>query len=125
MGQTKLVAIFELKGGIMYSQEECIKDSHKTNHTTIMVDDGRRNKEIVHIFTRKCKPCTQTINMPKEAYEYFTGKEVPAFFVKEGNFRGAQYLWNKMGKKEKLKTYLESLAKEFKGKLVSYKVLDD
>lgn len=125
MVQTKLVAIFELSGGTMYSKEECLKDPHKTNHTTVLVDDGRKNRELVHVFTRKCIPCTRTINMPKEAYDYITGKEVPNFFVKEGNFRGAQYLWGKMGKKEKLTQYLQSLAKELGGTLKQYKVLDD
>lgn len=101
MSEIKLSLSIELRGGIMFSKEECLKTTQKVierktktgkvykktievqvedwdkmdKHTMQVTGPNGSDPETITFHTRKCKPATQSLNMSKEAYEYMIDKD--------------------------------------------------
>ena len=131
-----------LPGRIMLSKDECLKttqkeitrkrkngqsykkvidvqveDPDKMNKDTIRVTDNGKNYETLTVYTRKCKPATQSINLYKDTYDYMVSKECPEW--------SKVAIWNQMGKKARLEAHLKQIAEHLGGKLLSYQVFED
>lgn len=132
-----------LPGRIMLSKDECLKttqkeitrkrkngqsykkvidvqveDLNKMDKRTIEVADSNgKNKEVLTIYTRKCKPATQSINLYKDTYDYMVSKECPEWCKVS--------MWNQMGKKARLEAHLKQIAEHLGGELLSYQVFED
>ena len=131
-----------LPGRIMLSKAECLKttqkeitrkrkngqsykkvidvqveDPDKMDKDTIRVTDNGKNYETLTVYTRKCKPATQSINLYKDTYDYMVSKECPEWCKVS--------MWNQMGKKARLEAHLKQIAEHLGGKLLSYQVFED
>lgn len=96
---------------------EVVEDLSKMDKSTIKVSENGRNNEVLTIYTRKCKPATQSINLCKDTYDYMTSKECPEWCKVS--------VWNQMGKKAKLEAHLKKIAEHLGGKLESYQIFED
>ena len=127
----------------MWSKEECLKTTHKViekrtkagkiykktievkvvdwdkmeKHSMKVANTDGTNSEIITFNTRKCKPATQSINICKEAYDYMTSKECPAW-SKIGT-------WSQMKPEQRLESHLQRIAEHLGGTVISYKVFED
>ena len=131
-----------LPGRVMLSKDECLKttqkeitrkrkngqsykkvidvqveDPDKMDKDTIRVTDNGKNYETLTVYTRKCKPATQSINLYKDTYDYMVSKECPEWCKVS--------MWNQMGKKARLEAHLKQIAEHLGGKLLSYQVFED
>lgn len=123
MSEIKISVSITLPGGVMLTQAEAKQlEKEKAglgyDMTKLKVEDKKRNTEILHIRTRKCKSCSQSINMSKEAYNYMTSKDSCLPNIKS-------YVWNKMNKTQRLEAHLDLVCKALKGTSYTYKVFDD
>lgn len=96
---------------------EVVEDLSKMDKSTIKVSENGRNNEVLTIYTRKCKPATQSINLSKDAYDYMVSKECPEW--------SKVSIWNQMSKKAKLEAHLKRIAEHLGGKLESYQIFED
>ena len=94
-----------------------VEDPDKMDKDTIRVTDNGKNYETLTVYTRKCKPATQSINLYKDTYDYMVSKECPEWCKVS--------MWNQMGKKARLEAHLKRIAEHLGGKLQSYQVFDD
>lgn len=143
MGEIKVSLTIALQGSVMFSKEECLKTTQKVierktkggkvykktinvqvenldimdKHTMQVTDENGKNPESVTFYTRKTKPATQSMNLCREAYEYMTSKECPAW-SKIG-------VWNQMKPKQRLEAHLQKIAGHLGGRVLSYKVFKD
>ena len=131
-----------LPGRVMLSKEECLKttqkeitrkrkngqsykkvidvqveDLNKMDKDAIRVTDNGKNYETLTVYTRKCKPATQSINLYKDTYDYMVSKECPEWCKVS--------MWNQMGKKARLEAHLKQIAEHLGGELLSYQVFED
>ena len=96
---------------------EVVEDLSKMDKDTIRVTDNGKNYETLTVYTRKCKPATQSINLYKDTYDYMVSKECPEW--------SKVSVWNQMGKKAKLEAHLKKIAEHLGGKLESYQIFED
>lgn len=141
--EIKVSLTITLPGGVMESKDECLKttqkviekktktgkvykkkitlqvdDWDKMDHNSLRVEDAKgKNPEIIHFYTRRCKPVLQVIKFNKDSYEYMISKEYPSW--------AKPWKWNQMNKKERLETHIQRTAKHFGGEVVSYQVFED
>lgn len=94
-----------------------VEDPDKMDKDTIRVTDNGKNYETLTVYTRKCKPATQSINLYKDTYDYMVSKECPEW--------SKVSMWNQMGKKARLEAHLKQIAEHLGGKLLSYQVFED
>lgn len=143
MSEIKLSLSIELRGSTLFSKEECLKTTHKViekrtkagkiykktievkvvdwdkmeKHSMKVANTDGTNPEIITFHTRKTKPTTQSINICKEAYDYMTSKECPAW-SKIGT-------WSQMKSEQRLESHLQRIAEHLGGTVISYKVFED
>lgn len=143
MNEIKVSLNIILQGRVMLSKDECLKttqketikknnktgksykkiinevveDLSKMDKSTIKVSENGRNNEVLTIYTRKCKPATQSINLSKDAYDYMVSKECPEW--------SKVSIWNQMSKKLRLEQHLKRIAEHLGGKLESYQIFED
>lgn len=141
--EIKVSLTVTLQGGVMFSKEECLKTTQKVierktkggkvykktinvqvenldmmnKHTIQVTDKDGKNPESVTFYTRKFKPATQSMNLCREAYDYMTSKECPAW-----SKIGA---WNQMKPKQRLEAHLQKIAEHLGGRVLSYRVFED
>lgn len=139
MSEIKLSLSIELRGGTMFSKEECLKTTHKViekktkagkievkvedwdkmeKHSMRVTDKNGTNPEIITFHTRKCKSATQSLNMSKEAYEYMIDKDSCPSWSKPGK-------WAAMSKKERLEAHLQRTVEHLGGVSYTYQVFED
>ena len=77
MYNIKISASFKLKGSVMYSEKDKNGEPIHYDTNTVNFYDTETNKtKTVKLKTSRCKPCTQTISMSKEAYQYMMSTPV-------------------------------------------------
>lgn len=123
MSEIKISVSITLPSGVMLTQDEAAhlekeKAGLGYDMTKLKVEGKKGDTEILHIRTRKCKPCSQSINMSKEAYDYMTSKDSCLPGTKS-------YVWAKMNKTQRLEAHLDLVCKALKGTSYTYKVFDD
>lgn len=143
MSEIKVSLTIALRGSTMFSKEECLKTIQKVierktktgkvykktieiqvedwdkmdKHTMQVTGPNGSDPEIITFHTRKTKPATQSINICKEAYDYMTSKECPAW-SKIGT-------WSQMKPEQRLESHLQRIAEHLGGTVISYKVFED
>lgn len=123
MSEIKISVSITLPGSVMLTQDEAAhlekeKAGMGYELTKLKVEGKKGNFDMLHIRTRKCKTCTQSINMSKEAYTYMVSKDSCPTGIKP-------FVWNKMKAKERLEAHLALLCKDLGGISYTYKVFDD
>jgi hypothetical protein len=78
---------------------------------------GQTKPEIMAVYTRKCIPASQSINISKDSYDYMTKGDCPAFSKPKE--------WAKLSKKAKLEAHLQSIMEHLGGISYTYQVFDD
>lgn len=77
MDNIKISASFKLKGSVMYSEKDKNGEPIHYDINTVNFYDTETNKtKTVKFKTSRCKPCTQTISMSKETYQYMMSTPV-------------------------------------------------
>lgn len=112
-----------LPSGVMLTQDEAThlekeKAGLGYDTTKLKVEDKKGKFDMLHIKTRKCKTCAQSINISKEAYSYMVSNGSCPIGIKS-------FIWNKMKAKERLELHLALLCKDLGGTSYTYKVFDD
>lgn len=123
MSEIKISVSITLPGDVMLTQDEAAhlekeKAGMGYELTKLKVEGKKGNFDMLHIRTRKCKTCTQSINMSREAYNYMTSKDSCLPNIKS-------YVWAKMNKTQRLEAHLDLVCKALKGTSYTYKVFDD
>lgn len=103
------------KKGKVLTKTYTVPDFDKYDSFTLRLEQKGKAPEQIRVFTRKCKPARQVINMSEEAYQYMISKEQPA------EFKGA---WNALTNYQKLLWYCNRIAASLGGKVESFQVLD-
>ena len=142
--EIKVSLTIALRGGTMFSKEECLKTTQKEIekktksgkvykkvidvvvndwdkmdlHTLKVSDKNGKNTEVISFHTRKSKPATQTISICKEAYDYMTDSNECPSWVK-------LFVWKKMDKTKRLESHLQRIMEHLGGVSYSYKVFED
>ena len=134
MNDVKVSLNVILPGRTMFSKQECLKqlkepvnkrnkkskvktvsDPTKTDKFTMTVGTGR-NKEVIEVHIRRCKPVVQSINLTHDAYEFMTSLD-----ARIGNSR----LWKSMSKTKRLEANLIRYAESLGGVLKDYVIFED
>lgn len=121
----KLSLTIELQGSSMFSSQSCEENGkpllEKHDLNTVSFKDKNDKRCVINFLTRKCIPARKSINICREAYEYFVSAEEPANFK---GFRQGQH-WKNMSKTERLEWHLNNIAENFEGKVIDYHVFED
>lgn len=125
-----------------------IMDSTKCTQHTIKVNSSEKKgeKELITFYTRKTRKAKQTLNISREAYEYFISKEAPFGYRAPKDFKpyGPRrsrmdrktkewvegtpidvQSWRSLSEKEKLDWHMNAIAASMNGVVDSYVVFDD
>ena len=126
MSEIKVRLSMSVPGAQMLSSQDCEKMSEKEayDHSTMTlkyrVKKGKKSvkeREILHINTRKSKPAKQVVNISKEAYKYMVdGTEVPSSKVVK--------TWSNMSAKQRLEYHLSLIAESFGALSFSYNIFE-
>lgn len=128
MQPTKVTMDIALQGSVMYPREEVRKSPKEfTNHTPVWVNYKKWNKathkkeevnECLHVFTRKCIPAHQTMNLTSEAYDWMISEESILKHIKKSE-------WHAMSDIQRLEAHLADLCKSVQGVSFTYEILPD
>lgn len=122
------------EGNLLYVYKNVLDlDKHDAQSVKVKVlnpDTDKMESEVIHFFTRKCIPATQTINISLEAYNYYISDEVPFDFVAPETFKGKgasrnKSAWKRMNKKERLEWHLKEISASREGTMMSYIIFND
>jgi hypothetical protein len=97
-----------------YAKNDVTKMSFRTSDKD---NPNIPQEEEVTIFTRKCKPAKQVINMTEAAYLGMVTKEAPY------GYRG-KASWTSLTKNQRIKWHCEQIAAQLGGTFDSFQVLD-
>lgn len=106
----------ELQGSTMLSKEEAAEE--KAFNSFQMEIKDHVGKETIVVKTRQCRPAIKTINITREAYEYYTSVEA---LPKNANVQK----WKNMSKIERFQYAVASLVEEFGGSRYTVKVFEE
>lgn len=127
MQAIKVTLNVTLPGGVMISREEARKSPKMMDHSIINIKypkyvKASKKKELItetlHIFTRKCIPAQQSLNISLESYQWMISKESYPYYIRKKS-------WENMSKKERLEVHLADLCKDFGGIKYTYEILPD
>lgn len=133
----------ELPGSTMFSKEECLKTTHKvidkktkagkvykktikvevedwdktSEHSMKVTNRNGENPEVITFRVRKCKPATQSLNMSREAYDYMTSRECPAWEKLSK--------WGQMTATQRLESHIRRIVEHLGGVSYTYQVFED
>lgn len=138
MNDIKISVTMSIPGRQMYPEKECSKtirkktfvpetkkvfwkkicqyDLSKCYKQSIPVEKGT---EPIIIYPRKCVPAHQTLNMVKEAYDYFIENVPDSFKLK------TKKLYVKLNPEEKVKLHLIEICRSLGGNLESFHIFED
>lgn len=133
------------KDGNLLYYYETVPDLAKLNRHDVEVEEKGR-KEFITYYTRKNKEVRQTINISRDAYNYFISNEVPYGYHAPKSFKPyapirshldrktkkwvdgtpiEMQAWKVASKEQRLKWHLNSICESMGGKMESYVVLND
>ena len=124
MSEIKVNLSITLQGRVLMSEQECSKNPNNYDYhsmlveSTVKIKKGKKvDKELIKFRTRKSIPASQSINISKEAYEYYISKECPEFSKPK--------YWQSMSKKMRLEAHLAEITKGLNGIRFTYQVFED
>lgn len=125
MNEIKVSVSIVLRGSILLTQEEAEtleKEQPKSGfekHTQVVENPkNRKDRQVIHYQTRKCRPASQSVKLCKEAYLNMIDKSACPEWVKKNK-------WASMSEKERLEAHLQRLTEHLGGISFTYKVFDD
>lgn len=102
------------KNGKLMTEEQLVPDFKKNTLTTLKVKDGKEFKTL-KVYTRKCVPAKQVINLTEEAYKHMTSNFIPS------EYKG---IWSSLSPNQRLKWHCEQIAQLLGGVVDSFQILD-
>lgn len=125
MNEIKVSVSIVLQGGTLFTQEEAEtleKEQPKSGfekHTQVVENPkNRKERQVIHYQTRKCRPASQSIKLCKEAYFHMIDKSACPEWMKISK-------WASMSKKERLESHLQRLTEHLEGTSYTYQVFED
>lgn len=144
MSEIKVSLTVALRGGTMFSKEECLKTTQKViekktktgkvykktieilvedwdkmdRHILHVTEHNSPNSEVITFHTRKTKPAKQSLSINKEAYEHMIDRDSCPSWSKPNK-------WIAMSKKERLESHLQRIAEHLGGVSYAYQVFED
>lgn len=117
-----------IPGATMFSSQDCEKMSKKEAYDFFALSVEKKvfdrkirklvkEREVLHISTRKSRPARQNVSLSKEAYVWMTGNDSAPM--------GMMKPWKNMSKTKRLEYHLNLIAENFGAASFSYEVLDD
>ena len=127
MSIIKLSLKIVLPGRTLLSEQECSKNPEESfNSHSMVVEDNKHNKEVIHFQTRKNRTITQCLNISEEAYKAMTAK---ASDQKDDMNNCPEWSkardWFNLSKTQRLEAHLDRISKTVGGVSFTYNVLDD
>lgn len=95
-------------------------DIHWLNHHKKYDKEDKNKivrKGIRKIYNVESVPCTKSIKLVKEAYDYMTSKESPEWYFKKD--------WGRLSSTQRLELHLKRLCEHNNGKSFTYSILED
>lgn len=125
MNEIKVSVSIILRGSILLTQEEAEtleKEQPKSGferHTQVVEDpNNRKDRQVIHYQTRKCRTASQSVKLCKEAYLHMIDKSACPEWEKVSK-------WVAKSNKERLESHLQRLTEHFGGISFTYKVFED
>lgn len=125
MNEIKVSVSILLPGSILFTQEEAETlekeqpNSGFEKHTQVVENPkNRKDRQVIHYQTRKCRPASQSVKLCKEAYLHMIDKSACPEWMKISK-------WAAMSKKERLESHLQKLTEHLGGISFTYKVFED
>lgn len=125
MNEIKVSVSIILRGSILLTQEEAETlekeqpNSGFEKHTQVVENpENRKDRQVIHYQTRKCRPASQSVKLCKEAYLHMIDKDECPEWMKISK-------WAAMSKKERLEAHLQRLTEHLGGLSYTYEVFDD
>lgn len=96
------------------------EDLHFKNHGKKYTKEDK--DKIVYKGVRKCDryesvPCSKSIKLTYDAYNYFTSTDVPEWYLKKD--------WKRLSSIERLELHLQRMCDANRGKSFTYSILED
>ena len=113
--EIKLNLNITVPGRVMMSEQLCSENNKYDNVKISLNVKGKR--ELLDVKVRSTISAKQSINISKEAYEYFIGKEAP-YFMKQKE-------WARLSKQEKLRAHLDEIVANVGGISYTYKIFEE
>lgn len=121
MSEIKVNLSLTLPGSVMLSEQECSKNPkycYDNFFMKVCKDAKGKQKEIIHIKTRKSKPAKQNIKLSREAYDYMTAKDsYPTPKLKKE--------WEKFSVNQRLQYHCGQIAEALGAIGFTFEVFDD
>lgn len=128
MSQTKILLTIEgIEGATLHTTGKAKipfvitkGDIHWQNHGKRYTREDKDKivrKGIRRINNVESVPCTKSIKLVKEAYDYMTSKESPEWYFKKD--------WSRLSTTQRLELHLKRLCDHNGGKSFSYSILED
>lgn len=119
MNEIKISLSLELQGSTMLSEQECLKDPKKNyDHICIVVNKNKskKEKETLHIFTRKCKTIRQNIKLSKEAYEHM---------IASPSMPNLGKVWSSFSIEKRIKLHCKEIAESLGALSFDFEILNE
>ena len=116
-----LLTIQGIPGGIIKPVKREVKRWTLTKAECSSYYNGKDKNKVIKAgkytaITYEVIPCSQSIKLTYDAYEYMTSRERPEWF------KGP---WKKMGKEQRLVAYLHRICEDMNGTGFTYHILED
>lgn len=101
MDDIKVTVSFSIPGSVMLKAKAPNGDPIEFISNSLSVSDRNSKKsETITFKTSKCKPCTQSINITREAYKSMLSTPIHKI---------SPFQWNSMSKKKKIAEHLKDI----------------
>lgn len=121
MSEIKINLSLTLPGSVLQSEQECSKNPkyHYDSFSMKVCKDSKgKQKEIIHIKTRKSKSAKQNIKLSEEAYDYMTDHKI----CPDPKLRK---VWSSYTAHQRLQYHCGQIAKALGAIGFTFEVLDD
>lgn len=117
MDNIKISATFKIRGSVMYQEKDKEgKPLHYNVNTMELYDENTNHTDVVKVKTSKCKPCIQSINMSKEAYQNMINN--PTSGISPNH-------WKRMSENQRIAEHLKELQNDLDAISFEFTVFDD
>lgn len=124
MNEIKVSVSIVLPGSTLFTQEKAEtleKEQPKSGfekHTQVVGSPNKKDRQVIHYQTRKCKTASQSVRLCKEAYLHMIDKSACPKWEKVSQ-------WVAKSDKERLESHLQKLTEHLGGTSFTYEVFED
>jgi hypothetical protein len=117
MDDIKVTVSFSIPGSIMLKENDPNGDPVEFVSSSLSVSNRNSKKsETITFKTPKCKPCTQSINMTREAYKSMLNTPIHKI---------SPFQWNSMSKKKKIAEHLKDIQHDLHATSFEFIIYED